>query len=285
MTKMPLFEFSNANDFLRIAQHSLEQNESANTLSLGIAQVIRDEPQRYCETPFLAVILNDNKDLILSAVMTPPYPLIIQVQDSQEYAIKQLIDYILKRRLKLSGVNGMAQASSAFAEQWQVATGVKIRSKMALRIYELKQVKMPDLPEGQFRAATQKDQEIIMDWFQAFQLEVISEDERSKSYGHILRAIEKGNVFVWEAGRQLVSMAILQRPTTHAATVSGVYTPPDQRNKGYASACVAMLSQTILDRGYQFANLFTDLANPTSNAIYQAIGYKPICDFHKYMFQ
>jgi predicted GNAT family acetyltransferase len=58
-----------------------------------------------------------------------------------------------------------------------------------------------------------------------------------------------------------------------------VYTPPRFRNRGYASMAVATLSQRLLEAGYDFCTLFTDLANPTSNHIYQAIGYRRVCDF------
>jgi predicted GNAT family acetyltransferase len=63
-----------------------------------------------------------------------------------------------------------------------------------------------------------------------------------------------------------------------------VYTPPEWRGKGYASACVAALSQLCLDSGYQFCMLYTDLANPTSNSIYQKIGYQPIGESREYRF-
>jgi hypothetical protein len=67
-------------------------------------------------------------------------------------------------------------------------------------------------------------------------------------------------------------------------SVGPVYTPPERRGRGYATACVAALSQTILDEGWAFCTLFTDLANPTSNSIYQKIGYHPVCDFAEYRF-
>jgi len=66
--------------------------------------------------------------------------------------------------------------------------------------------------------------------------------------------------------------------------VSLVYTPPERRNRGYASALVAALSQHLLDAGWQFCVLFTDLANPISNSIYQRIGYRPVSDFDEYDF-
>ncbi len=37
--------------------------------------------------------------------------------------------------------------------------------------------------------------------------------------------------------------------------------------------------------GYKFCTLFADLANPTSNDIYQQIGYTQVADFHQYEFE
>ena len=83
---------------------------------------------------------------------------------------------------------------------------------------------------------------------------------------------------------QLVAMAMSARPLKHSITVSAVYTPPEHRQRGYATALVARLSQHLLDMGYEFINLFTDLENPTSNSIYQKIGYRPVIDFRSYRF-
>ncbi len=66
--------------------------------------------------------------------------------------------------------------------------------------------------------------------------------------------------------------------------IGPVYTPPEQRGHGYASALVAGVSQWLLDAGNQFCFLFTDLRNPTSNHIYQVIGYQPVGDFTEYSF-
>jgi uncharacterized protein len=97
------------------------------------------------------------------------------------------------------------------------------------------------------------------------------------------RSVEAGDVFVWE-DNTLVSMATRNRPTRNGIAVSYVYTPPDQRRKGYACACVAALSQLLLDSGWKFCSLFTNLANPTSNRIYMNIGYKPVSDYSEYRF-
>ncbi|MCA9556723.1 MAG: GNAT family N-acetyltransferase, partial [Myxococcales bacterium] len=89
--------------------------------------------------------------------------------------------------------------------------------------------------------------------------------------------VAQGVLWVWEDG-EAVSMAAAVSPTPHGVRVNFVYTPPERRGRGYASACVAALSQAQLDAGRQFCFLYTDLANPTSNAIYQRIGYRPVTD-------
>jgi predicted GNAT family acetyltransferase len=79
-------------------------------------------------------------------------------------------------------------------------------------------------------------------------------------------------------------MAGASGPTRHGIRVGAVYTPPAMRRRGYASALVAALSQEQLDAGKKFCFLYTDLANPTSNKIYQDIGYEPVCDVDEYNF-
>jgi predicted GNAT family acetyltransferase len=44
------------------------------------------------------------------------------------------------------------------------------------------------------------------------------------------------------------------------------------------------LSQTVLDGGQSRCFLFTDLDNPTSNAIYPRVGYEPVADIVEYSF-
>jgi predicted GNAT family acetyltransferase len=80
-------------------------------------------------------------------------------------------------------------------------------------------------------------------------------------------------------------MASATEATQNSSRIGPVYTPPEYRKKGYASACVATLSQQLLNQGYQACYLYTDLANPTSNHIYKTIGYQPVCDWNIYQFK
>ena len=89
---------------------------------------------------------------------------------------------------------------------------------------------------------------------------------------------------IWEKKGVPVSMAGYAGPTPNGIRIGAVYTPSEYRKKGYGSAVTAGVSQLLLDQGYKFCFLFTDLNNPTSNHIYQQIGYKPVCDFDRYDF-
>jgi len=92
-------------------------------------------------------------------------------------------------------------------------------------------------------------------------------------------------MMIWSHKGNPVSMAGYSGPTTNGIRIGAVYTPPTQRKKGYASACVAGLSQYLLDLGFQFCFLFTDLMNPTSNHIYQQIGYQAVSDVDTFEFK
>ncbi len=93
-----------------------------------------------------------------------------------------------------------------------------------------------------------------------------------------------GDIFIWGAGEP-VSMACKTRPTKRGISVGMVYTPPELRRRGFATACVGELSRLLLREGWAYCTLYADLANPVSNGIYQKIGYRPIGDFEEYGFK
>jgi hypothetical protein len=88
---------------------------------------------------------------------------------------------------------------------------------------------------------------------------------------------------LWEDGEP-VSLAAAGGPTPNGIRIGPVYTPPELRGRGYASALVAELTRVQLEGGRRFCFLFTDLANPTSNRIYQRVGYEPVTDVDQWSF-
>jgi predicted GNAT family acetyltransferase len=88
---------------------------------------------------------------------------------------------------------------------------------------------------------------------------------------------------IWEDGDP-VCFAGYGGETPNGARIGPVYTPPEHRRRGYGSVLTADLSQRLLDEGRSYCFLYTDSANPTSNRIYQAIGYERVCDSAMYAF-
>jgi predicted GNAT family acetyltransferase len=124
-------------------------------------------------------------------------------------------------------------------------------------------------------------------WFMGFNGETF-DDAREEEIQAMVNRYQNDDVtrslYFWEVEGEPVSMTAATRPTMNGICVTAVYTPPDKRKRGYASACVAAVTQKCLDMGFQFCTLYTDLSNPTSNHIYQEIGYKPIVDINMIEF-
>jgi predicted GNAT family acetyltransferase len=155
---------------------------------------------------------------------------------------------------------------------------------MNQRIYACERVLAPVYSRGRLRPAIKSDETLLVEWSGEFCPEAGIEDEIEDTKARIPSAIAKRSLYVWE-NDQVVSMAVVQRETAHGICVSLVYTPPPLRRRGYATSCVAALTQRMLDSGKRFCCLYSDLTNPTSNAIYQKIGYEPVCDSEDLVFE
>jgi predicted GNAT family acetyltransferase len=150
---------------------------------------------------------------------------------------------------------------------------------MEERIFELAEV-IPPLPvNGAIRAATPDDRPLLVDWLTAFGREALGEDDATRVAASVddWLAGKGRSLWLWDDGGPRSLTGVGGR-TPNGTRIGPVYTPPDHRGRGYASALVAAVSQAQLDAGLKFCFLYTDLTNRTSNKIYQAIGYRPVTD-------
>ena len=127
------------------------------------------------------------------------------------------------------------------------------------------------------RLAEAGDLDLMTDWVARFAEDVGEPGSIEDARNNAVRSVQNATLYVWEDGRP-VSIAKVARSTSNGASIGGVYTPPEFRGSGYSTSCVWTLAKRMLGGGYTFCNLFTDQANPTSNSIYQKIGYAALGD-------
>jgi predicted GNAT family acetyltransferase len=189
---------------------------------------------------------------------------------------------------EIPGVVGTVPEIHEFAELWSKRSGVPGRVNMRQGVYALDQVELVPSVPGSPRAATQHDRDLALRWWIAFGDEVLHEggpgrERADASLDHKLSDPASG-ILLWEDGGEPVSLAGWGGPTPNGIRIGPVYTPPELRGRGYATAVTAELSQRQLDGGRSFCFLYTDLANPTSNAIYERIGYRRVAEAAEVVF-
>ena len=193
----------------------------------------------------------------------------------------------------LSSVSGPATAATAFARRYAAILGRSVRPGMALRMFRLDRVDPPPAVAGRGRPVERADRDLVLDWVVAFSAETLTDNKpRDEQIASVDRRLGYADLmWLWEVDGVPVSFAWRspvrppgQWPRTPVTRISAVYTPPEQRGHGYASANVAELSQRGLDAGADACMLYADLANPTSNKIYQRIGYRPVGDAQEWWF-
>jgi len=282
---MELTCYTDARAFMARVQAALEEAEAANNLMIGIINRLIEHRERFKSAPYLAAVM-DGDAMIAAAVMTPPNRVILHSSRSDDPAPLRLITADLRAgNWRVPGVVGPSMPAQAFAELWQGETGRTYQPGMRERVYELRRVSPPSGVPGHLRLAQPEELPLLVEWIIGFNRDAhLTQDDPAVIAEHLAQRIAASEYFIWDDGGP-VSLAGTGRHTTHGMAIGPVYTPPELRNRGYASACVATLSQHLLDQGWQFCCLFTDLGNPTSNSIYQRIGYRPVCDFNEYDFE
>jgi len=177
-------------------------------------------------------------------------------------------------------VVGEAGAAAAFAGRWTECRSTSVTAIDGQRLYELTNLHAASNASGSLRLARPEDRSTLVDWTNGF---VEDADVVPVQAEQLVDArLERDLFWVWDDGGP-VSMVSASAPVAGVARVQYVYTPPERRNAGYATACVEQTSRLLTARGLRCV-LFTDLANPTSNAIYRRIGYEAVAEILGYDF-
>jgi len=281
-----------ATAFLGRAGIWLGRSEVENSLILGLATRRADREHRgdvkVPEPPWLFATVHEHQDgpPSAAAMMTPGYPMLLAGDQEFPNACSALVPWLVLNRWKLPGILGHEDLARRFADHWCQETGQLPSLVRRERIHEARQgeILVPAGIRGHLRRAAadaaagdqEGDREVIARWMHQFHHEAVPEDPLPDVEHLVERHLREGSIFLWDIGRP-VSMVVHARSTRSTASISGVFTPPQERGNGYASACVATLCERLLRKGFASCVLYADLANPTSNQIYRRIGFSPVC--------
>jgi predicted GNAT family acetyltransferase len=147
----------------------------------------------------------------------------------------------------------------------------------------VREVKAPELGHGRLRRALEKDIDLVAGWVFDFNTTIHGHADAQAARRSASSQIEQGRAHLWD-DRGPVSLAVKTRPTRSGISIGMVYTPPQLRGRGYASACVGELSRQLLKGGWQLCSLFVDVENAAANRVYHKVGYTPVCEYREYRF-
>ena len=265
---------ASAADCLREARSDLLLRESEHSLMLGLLSGIIDGV--FAPSAPIYVSVTDGARYWGHALRTDSTtPLDLSAMEM--VAVDCLAAELRQRVETLAKVVGPRDACHHFADRWTEGTGQRVTDCMEQGIYELREVQMPPLDGGQLRVGDDSDRATLLTFLEGFFRDTgVPQDVAVKRASHTLnRYLPKRALFLWEdQSNRVVSMAAHVRETDHGASISYVYTPEAHRRQGFGGRVVACLSKRLLEGGKLMCNLFTDLDNPTSNSVYQKLGYR-----------
>ena len=278
--------YDNINEFVDLAFQFLLKNESENILVFSILNALKINQNRYGDLKPTLILVKQNDDIKLISLRTPPYNQLISFTEDLN-SIDVLVESLLKSEEDLPGILGFKDGAERFIKLYCKKKSLfpeLIRNERAYRLIRVAEETIGDKP---FIIGNKSYQTLILEWAKEMILEaglMTEADQMDRTLNQIKEDITNEKIFLLLDKNEPVSMAIKAGKTPNGNLINFVYTPPHYRRRGYATECVAKLSQRLVEEGNKFCFLFTDLANPTSNSIYQKIGYRPIIDMDGYKF-
>jgi hypothetical protein len=283
---MEVIRPSDARAFLELAGPLLRRDEPRNQLALGIAGTIVEHPQAYDQPRFWVTV--EGGDAVAAGLRTPPYALVL-ADPGSDGALTALLDAVARDDPLVPGLTANAPHVHPAARALAEATGREAEPVLSLGVFALRQVREVAEVPGRARDAGRADLDLLRSWITDFLNESVPEPERDlarldRTLGVRLSSPGAG-FWLWEGDAGPVSLAGYGGRTPSGIRIGPVYTPPEHRRRGYATALVAALSAWLLERGHRACFLYTDLSNPTSNRIYGDIGYERVGDSMEYRFR
>jgi RimJ/RimL family protein N-acetyltransferase len=271
------------NAFDASASAFIEAKPTQNTMLLSVCHVLRVRgPLAFGDgTPQFGWLEDADGGAAAAFVHTPPHPMLLSglpEGSAGQAAATQLARALSARGLPVPAVNGPLDAAQSFAAAWCMVNRRTPTTRSRHRLYVLGTIAAPSpVPAGNARFAAAADRDLLLRWYAAFAEEV--GDQLVNAQRIVDDRLAYGGLSLWEVGGTPVSMAGLTEPLSGGGVRIGpVYTPKERRGHGYAGAVTVAVSRGALERGATEVSLFADVANPTSNALYQRLGFEPVED-------
>jgi len=254
----------------------LLRSPARHNLFLGILDTLQRRPAIY--PAFHLWVVEDDGEVVGAALQTPPHNIAI-AEPGAPGAVETLAAAIGEAGIRPPGVVGGVEEAHAFADAWCARLGGDHSTMNRQGVYELTAIRDAGAAEGAARLATEEDLPLLLAWHADFVAEAVpdhvGDDDAMRR--RLTALVADGGFWLW-ASNDIVSMTGASAAPPTGVRIGPVYTPPSKRGHGFATALVAHASAQALANGIARCWLHTDLANPTSNAIYQRIGYEWVCE-------
>lgn len=283
---MEVLQIDDAEEYRALVDPLLLSSEAENCLLLGVTGTLIRRPEVYEE--FLLWVVTDGDTPVGAAAMTPPHNLLLAHTQSGEW-LSPLAEFIASQGVHLPGVQGNTPYIEYFCATWQEVHPVWAELEVELGVHVLTEISPVPLVPGEVRPAKDGDFDLLIDWISAFLEEADPLADRSDLELAVKARLSAdpalSGTWLWEIGGEPVSLSGYGGPTPNGIKIGPVYTPPEHRRMGSATALVAQQTSWLLEQGRSFCFLFTDMSNPTSNSIYRRIGYRKVADAKRYGFR
>ncbi|MFE4633206.1 GNAT family N-acetyltransferase [Streptomyces sp. NPDC056773] len=272
---MPWTFTSDLTAYRAAARPALTAEPVANTSLLTVIDALeRQGPDAFgSAAPLLGWWTGEDTAVAGALLCTPPYPMLIGTLPAP--AVRELGTALAADPL-LAGVdviNARREDAQVLAAAWGKPSEVAEEH----RLYRLAGLIAPHpAPAGRARPATPADLPLLLEWVTAFKQE--TGEGGAASEAALLDRLSYGGMLLWEDAGVPVSLAGFFRPIDAVTRIGPVYTPPELRGRGYAAGVTHAATGAAHAAGASEVLLFTDLANPTSNGVYQRLGYTPVED-------
>jgi RimJ/RimL family protein N-acetyltransferase len=218
-----------------------------------------------------------------AALRTPPWPMLTSI-GVQGLDVDELMERWLAEDPGVPGVIGELRIAGALAAAWERATGGRSRVAMRSALHVLERLEPPARPaSGRLRLPVAADRELLIEWEEGFLADAGIDVELAPARLVDARLAARAQLLWDDEGP--VSTLATSPEVARTVRIGPVYTPPGNRGRGYASSAVAEVCRRSFEGGAKRCALFTDLANPTSNRIYGALGFRPVADWAEIDFE